>query len=773
MWRVNVNFQKLREDALEQLNEIPSLHGLALQYGTITNEQFTHIQNLSSLKEKEGGAIDFGKLLLSHKFATGYQVGLLTLIRDYLIIKKRGEEFGQIAIEKGFASQEDVDKALEHQKKEFKRARIKKLIGDILVESRVLTVKQKNTILKEQTFLDSQADKIFDSDQSNETDTSAEKLNDEKLNLSDYEKQFLKIRVLDQEFAASVIEKGLASKRKIEIAQKVQETEFKKKNKIQILGNIMVELNHLTEEQKNLVLKEQERIENIDQVATGSAIHVSISQDQMEAVVKIKKDVKNINLKELKQALESRGIQYGIYPDAILQCNLDMGNTEFIVAKQDFSLELIKTRKAEYLFNNIQIDSEAKKKGATLAELRILGDTYLKKDLFGKNIKQTNGHNLTFRCASGTRLSKDKAKAFAGKTGFPSLSIERKLYIHPTINVLEDADLRYGQLEAFANLNISGVLTGAYPVTAGNIIAREIRGARIEAIGSINSEIGITDATISAQGDIHARYLHNCRIETFGNIYIENEIIDSQIFCSGKIDSKKCRVITSTLYGKKGIELAGVGNSRTMSCLIGAGTEHHILEKVKQINLEIRDISIQLDELKENLDEKDHQVNKIFQKMIELKIFHDRSKLKKEKLSTEFKKKKEEYKKENLKNIVSLINNFKKRISSSLSTLKKLNETKKKHEKEKVLLEKKIKNLKPKIKKEISELQVDMFSFFEWTRKQDNLSQIKIHGKVFPGTILKGIFSSFEVTSEKNNISAIEKQNSKNNFEIVFQKINL
>lgn len=755
---------------MEQSNQIPSLVELALQYGTINNDQFAHIHKLYALKLKQGHNIGFDQLMQSQKFATGYQIGLLKLIQEYLIVKKRGEVFGKIAIEKGFATQEDIDNALEHQKNEFKRAKIKKLIGDILVESRVITVKQKDAIIEEQHFLEIQAEKIFAEDQSDRTDSNGKKSIDKEMNLSEYEKKFLQIQVLDKEFAASVIEKGLASEQQVKIAQKAQEKEFEKENNIRILGDFMVELNYLTEEQKNLILKEQEHIEKSEHIDADKGIRINISQDNMEAIINISKDAKNVFFQDIRHSLETRGIRYGIYPDAILQCNIDMGNTEFVAARQDFSLELIKDRKANYHFDTGKIDTEEKKMGATLAEQHLGKETYLKKDLFGNSIEQKRGYDFTFRCANGTRLSKDKTKAFAGKSGFPSLSIERKLYLHPTINVLEDADLRYGPLENYANLIISGVLTGAYPVTAGDITAREIRGAHIKAIGCVKSLIGITDSVIDAQGDIHAKYLHHCRIETFGNVYIENEIIDSQIFSSGKIDSGNCRVISSTLYGKKGIELAGAGNRRTKPCIIGAGSEHHILEKVRKINLEIKNVSRQLDELKEKKDEQNHFSKKTFQKMIELKIFHDRAKNKKQTLANEFKTKKQFIKKERLANIVKLIQSFEKRMADSISSLKELNETKKKYEKEIALLEKKIQRIEPKIEKEIAELQLDLFAFLEWARKQENISHIKINKKAFSGTKLKGTFSSLEIEKDLNNFLVFEKQHSTTSFELITQK---
>ena len=679
--------------------------------------------------------------------------------------------FGRIAIEKGFATEKDIEKALELQKREFRRAKLKKLIGDILVESGVITAKQKNAILKEQTFLDTESKKILSEIQIDEKDSSDKKSTSKDPDISDYEKKFLQIKALDKEFSASVIENGFASENQIRIAQKAQEEAFEKENRIQVLGDFMVRLNFMTEAQKEFVLKEQQRLDALSQPEKDTGISVHISKDKMEAVVKINRDMENLSFLDIQRALQNKGIKYGVYPDAILQCNIDMKNTEFVAARQGFSLELIKNRKAAYFFDTTKVDTQEKKMGATLAEQYLGGEAYLKKDLFGNNREQTEGYDFTFRCASGTRLSSDQTKAFAGKTGFPSLSIDKKLYIHPLISLLADADLRHGPLEAYANLKISGILTGEHPVTAGDLYAEEIRGVSVDAVGTVKSKIGITDSFISAQGDIHAKYLHNCRIETFGNVYIENEIIDSEVFSSGKIDSKKCRVVSSTLFAKKGIDLTGVGGSnRSRACVLGAGTEHHVLEKVNHLYLEIENIRSTLDELKEKKNEQEKSANKIFQKMIELKIFHDRAKNKKLKLLNEFKKKKGSVNKKDLKNIAALARTFEKRMEDAIDSLKKLNETKKKHDQESGRLEGKIKKLTPGIEKEISELQTDILHFFEWARKHESHSSIIIRKQAFPGTVFKSVYSEQSIEMKMNNFSVTEKQDSSANFKLVFEQ---
>ena len=748
---------------MAQTNNIPTLADLALQYGTIDKDQYRHLTALA-LKKKNSPPMDYAGLLLAQKFATRYQIGLLKLIQEYYISKKRGEEFGKIAIQRGFATQVDVQKALDFQKKEFKRARIKKLIGDILVESRVITTKQKNSILKEQILLEKRVDTVFSTGTENEPSGTRESQEGEQTvpgddsELSDYEKKFLKIKVLDREFAARVTEKGLASEREVAIAQRAQEEEFEKENRIKLVGDIMVTMAFITEEQKNSILEDQNRIQ--DMAASkekDSVVEVMISPDKMTARVKINKcDLPQTSLAQLKAVLATHGITHGIYSDALLQGQLNMGTREFFAAGSDVLSKPMHAKSLDVYGKGGPGEQEEKRKGDLLQKQETGPVTLIGKDIFGNKIRQEALRSLAVRCGSGTRLSQDGAGIIAAKTGLPFVSIEGKWFIHPTIHVLEDADLRYGPLEPYANLSISGVLTGAYPVTAGSIKAREIRGARIESVGTIRTDMGITDTIIRSQGDIHARYLHNCRIETFGNLYIEKEIFDSKIFSSGKIDSPGCRIISSRVFAKQGVKLAGAGSERTKACTITSGGEHHILELERSIYLEIDRISKKVAALKEKKEEQALLSQKLFQKMIELKIFHDRAKKKKQLLTTEYKKNSIQFNQAKLKNILTLISNFEKRIERSIASLKEINTTKKLHDKKKVALEKKINALLPATNAGISILKEKLFLFFQWTSCQENISKIEIVGKAFPGTTFSGIYSSKTIEASIENFSIKE-----------------
>lgn len=731
---------------METTENIPTLADLALQYGTIGKDQYQHLKSLFTLKEKEKKPADYADLILGQKMATQYQLGLLRLIQEYHIIRRRGEEFGKIAIEKGFATPVDISRALEIQKKEFKKSRLRKLIGDILVETRVITTKQKEKILKEQTLFDKKSDEIL-------TDAARESKDpDSGVDLSDYEKDFLRIKALDEEFSASVIEKGLASQREVKKAKQVQEEEFKSDKTINILGDIMVSMSFITEEQKNIILEEQGRSDEISN-RKDLILAVSVSKDAMIAWIQIENpENQEVLLDQVKATISREGIIQGIYPDALIQAHLDAGMTTFPVARNDGSQALRSVKKLTTFFDEDLTERGEKRKGDVLIQEDTTNESQVpQKSLYGKRTAKVSNLDFTIRCASGTRFSRDKSKIIASKTGVPALSVERNLYIHPVINVLEDADQRYGPLEPYSNIAVSGIITGAYPITAGSIKANEIRGANIEAIGDIRTDVGITDATIRAQGDIHARYLHNCRVETFGDIYIKNEIIDSEIRCSGKLDSPGCRVITSQIFAKQGVTLAGTGSEKTLPCAITAGGEHHIIGLEQTILDEIKIITSKLEDLKTEKRELRQDAKRTFQKMVELKIFHDRAKQKKEILSFEFKKKKDDHSKKKLKNILKLISTFDKRMSSSVQTLKELNAAKKKHEATAGKLTTKIKALEAKTKKEVLLLEQSLFAYLEWTRTQGNNPVIEIRGKAFAGSEFNGAYSNLKIDSDRMN----------------------
>jgi len=650
---------------VEQTNNIPTLADLALKYGTISHDQYTHLLKLFSFEKEQ---TDIEDLLLDEGMVTPYQLELLKLIQEYYIVRKSGKEFGKIAIEKGLATMADINQALELQKKEFKKSRHNKRIGDILVETRIITSKQKDLILNEQNLFNK----------------------------------------LDHNYKESRISKN---------EEKGREREDEQQSEITVL----VSSDHMTAWIER---------SNPDQIA--------------------------ITLNQVKDAIMKYGIVNGIYPDSFIQCFLDVRVKKFPVAWVDCSYFLRRQSNFSLYIRNDTGKPIEKKKGDVLTEQTDAAIQIQVENLYGENINAVTGNDFFVRCGVNTRWSRDRLKILATKSGIPALSADRKVFIHPVVHLLEDADYRYGPIEPYANLSVSGAITGAFPITAGTVRADEIRGANIDAIGDIHARVGITDAVIRAQGDVHARYVHNSRIETFGNVYIQNEIIDSQIRCGRKFESPTCRVISSKIYAKGGVVLSGVGSERSAPSTIVAGSEHHAIGLVQPILDIMNSILAKLEELKDEEGYQQSQAGKNFKKMIELKTFHDKAMKKKDVLLSELNEKKETLNEKTLVNIQKLISIYDQRMNSSLATLKTMNASKKEHDECIAELKKKISIFAAQAEKDILSHEKTLFAYLEKSKEIIGTPIIEIGGKAYAGTNLGGVYQVFTLTNEKTDFKVEE-----------------
>ncbi|MCK5312948.1 MAG: DUF342 domain-containing protein [Desulfobacteraceae bacterium] len=740
------------------ISDIPTISMLAYKYGTIKKNEFKLV---NELYDERPGKSSFTEILINQGFATEYQVGLLRLIQDYHIIQKQGIEFGKIAVKKGFATEQDIEEALLVQKSAFQRTKLKKLIGDILVESEVITLEQRDQILEQQKEIEKKSSLLVKSE--------------EDSNLSEYEQEFLKIRNLDKQFAEKVISKQFATFEEINLAKKKQKKEFETAKQIIILGDILVSQGIISDEQKEIILVEQKRIEQKekDSSSTLPRVFIAISDDNMEAHALIDKEEKNnkkITLFQIKSKLKHNKIKYGIFSDSLIQCYIDKNYTFFPVARGIFLLEY-NNQAIKYFFDKNSAEKEQIKKGNSIAEQTISGKGLQGKDVLGNAIERDNLKNQSsslIRCGFGTRLSQDNKKAFAKKTGKPSISIQNKLYIHPVLNILEDADLRYGKIEKYAEVNISGTLTDAFPVTTGNLKAKEIRGTNIKAHGNIKVALGITNAKIRCQGNIHAKYIRNSTIEAFGDVNVQHEIIDSEIIISGELKGKNARVIASSVSAKKSITIGSAGSPVTEPCILAAGRDDHIVLETEKIDAEIEKIRAELDEQRDQREKNIIKAEQLFKKMIQLKRFHDNTDKKKKKLEEKVAAENEKAVQSNSKNTNALLSKLKSKMKTSVNSLKALNNEKKKVELQLKQIERKIKKIEPGIEKNIAELERDRTMLLFWGSDKPGTPEINIKVKASETTILKGVFS--EKTLLKNYAKIIVKESktsdSKDNYSL-------
>ena len=670
----------------------PCFEELALKYKTISKKQLDYARTVLNERKKKLPNITIEEILLEEGFADMEQVNLLKFILEFLKLKEKSEKFGALAVKMGYTTQEKVNDALKKQHLEFRQSKIKKIIGDILVESQAITPGQRDAIAEEQQRLS--------------------RRNRQKTN------------------------------------------------------GIHTPVKNVHSNGNGQSKKIQESIDN--KKTRDHSIEVIIPENCMEAWVKLS-DITpgKVSLDEIKTILHEKNVKFGIYNDALLQSFIESKKNLFIAA-EGHPPPVNKNMGVKYLFNTPegQIPSNGKdtdikiKKGKTIAVLSPENMDVSGRDIFGRQINRYGNDTHkppVFRCGKGTRISKDHTKAFAGQNGFPFLSIEKKLYILPVTNVLEDADLKFGPIEEFSNINVSGILTGAFPVKAGKITAREIRGTRIKALKDIVVKVGITNARIRTQGNVYAKYIHNSTIEAFGDVMVAHEIIDSTITISGQCNASKSRIIASTISAKQGIIAAGAGSNVTEACILGAGGEGHIISEINRITHKIELAEKKLTELSKQKKSLTQKEKKILKKMTGLKHFYDR--VKKEQADIDGAPKEDFPASDNTTYVktMKLKDDLDRKIESIIRSLKILNKEKQSTEAQNHAVENKIKQIKPGIIKKVTAYKRDRAAFVQWAERTPGRPEIEIRGRVAQGTVFKGIFTSMTAMQEYKNIKIVEK----------------
>ncbi|MCP4119763.1 MAG: DUF342 domain-containing protein [Desulfobacteraceae bacterium] len=753
---------------MKQSPDVPSMGELALQYGTIDRLQ---LDRLLVLETRTG--LSFLQLMKQEKMATEYQISLLALIQEFLVIKKQGEKFGQLAVERGFATREHVDAALKEQLQEFRKAKVKRLIGDILVASGVITPEQKEVIAREQKLLDVRSAMAGEA---------AEKPG--PLELSPEVRHFLKIRDLDKVFAATVVEKGFATTEQVDTSLKSQVIEFKRQGIIRLLGDIMVEKGVLTHGQRDQILAEQNRMETVPvQEAVGTApgprIDILIADDAMEAWVEMPKTKEPVpTLAGIKAALAGKGINHGVL-DALIQCCMDKKMPRFMVAKGDLPLLagetevncLFETQPGETGEN---LPGARVERGEPLATLGRVETTTRGRDVFGNSVEKELHHRISaFTCGRGARPSKENHKVFAGTRGIPFLSLLGSLYVFPEVNVIDDADLKFGPIQEFSAIKVSGILTGAYPVHAGRVDAREIRGADIVSLGDISVSIGITNAVIKTQGSVRAKYIHNSTIEAFGDVIVDHEILDSTITISGRCSASKSRIIASGISAKGGVVAGAVGSDVTVPCRISAGREDHLVIELERIDIRMERVTEELDKLEKRAGELDGESKRLFEKMVEIKRFHGTAEQEREKARQHLETTNGPGTDPEREKTARLVKALDKRLGSSVNALKDLNARKKVLAGKLAAIKEKEAAVRPGVEAKVQLLEQERFALIEWSRKRQGVAAIAVKGTMARETVVAGQFSSTKVQKSCQGVKVLErrKNGAPDQFELVSKKL--
>ena len=131
---------------------------LAVKYKFASVEQIKEALALRAHKQQAGQKMMLGKILVDQGIITQLQLGFLLSLQNMMAARESDSKLGVIIVKNDFATQEEVDQALQEQKKVFVDTKTVKSIGEILFESGVITKEERDVVLALQTRLKDVAD---------------------------------------------------------------------------------------------------------------------------------------------------------------------------------------------------------------------------------------------------------------------------------------------------------------------------------------------------------------------------------------------------------------------------------------------------------------------------------------------------------------------------------------------------------------------------------------------------------------------------------------
>jgi len=441
----------------------------------------------------------------------------------------------------------------------------------------------------------------------------------------------MEIREKDIRFGAIAIENRYISNSLLKLALDEQKMELTRNKRSKLLGDILVEACMITKDQRNNILKKQNRIKELnrlpqktpgspnqeaeEQITVSQESHnlntatilergmkLTISQDAITAFISKTDDFDdNITLHDIKYILRSQGIVFGIVDDTLVKGFIESRGFKTKPFKIAMGVEPQKGTDASitYFFDTDRLKVgkigpkgtiDFKERGDiprvsaldVLAEKKPPVEGCDGKNVFGETTVVTPAKDIKMKYGKGARTSDDGLKIIAQIDGQPKLSWAGMISVLDEFTA-ENVDYESGHIDYQGNVKIKGCVQSGFKVSGENIRAAEIDGGIIHAEGDLSVAGGINEAVIYAKGNVWAKFIHKSTILCMGDLYANKEIVESTIENSGACVINQGKIIASTISSKMGIYAGNIGTERSISTTLKVGVDTFMKKELAKL----------------------------------------------------------------------------------------------------------------------------------------------------------------------------------------------
>ncbi len=565
----------------------PMIGLLAVKNKLITQAELE--KGLDQCKESDDVADCLKQYLLSCELVSAQNIQRLSLAARALDIRKKEFRFGAIAVQKQIINQGVLQLVLEEQESDMKNGVKPRLIGDMLVESCMMTERQRDYILKMQNRRhrpQKPAETVSDTIASSKAST------DQPLSGQDQQEPVTEKHSPPAMMEPEVLDNGI---------------------RLQLAGDYMGAFLTKTADFNPDVTVSDIR----DALAEKGIVSGIVSDEMMNGFIQSS----GFKTKAFRVAKGIRPIQgkdasvsFFFNTDYLGAGGLDAdGNIDF---KQRGSVPHVQA-------------------GTVLAEKIPMVESRPGHNIFGDNIEAASGNDIPLRFGNGVKLSEDGLKVLADVTGFPKFSLSGVIFVHEEYITEGDVDYETGHIEYAGNVKVSGCIKAGFRVKGNDITCVELDGGIVTADGNVTVTGGINEATIYAKGNVTAKFIHKSEIICMGNVHVTKEIVDAAIECSGACIIESGKLISSHISAKMGMTARDIGTQTAAACVVQVGQDAFYEKEIKNIQNRITQLKEKIaaqEEKKIRLKEQNIELQKHITKLAHIQ---DRSQLDMDRLNKE------------------------------------------------------------------------------------------------------------------------------------------
>ena len=667
--------------------DIPIIGVLAVKNRLITQAELE--KALAACKESVDTAACLKEYLLSREMVSAQNIQRLSMAARAVDIRKKEFHFGAIAVQKGIINKSVLQLVLEEQQTDIKNGRKPRLIGDMLVESCMMTERQRDFILKMQKRRHKPAQPKPDtvavaSDPADQENTALDQAGPEQT-------------AAPKNVSPDMLEPEI-------IANGIQ---------LQVSGDYMGAFLTKTRDFNPEITASDIR----DALAEKGVVSGIVSDEMMNGFIqssgfktkafRVAKGIRPIQGKDAK-------VEFFFNIDYLGAGGLDAdGNIDF---KQRGSVPHVQA-------------------GTVLAEKTPMVESRQGHNIFGNEIDALPGNDIPLRFGKGAKLSEDGLKILADVTGFPKFALSGVIFVHEEYATEGDVDYETGHIEFEGNVNVNGCIKAGFEVKGNDVTCVELDGGVVNADGNLHVKGGINEATIYARGDVTAKFIHKSEIICMGNVHIAKEIVDSTIACAGSCIIESGKLISSEITAKMGMTARNIGTQTAGPCMVRVGHDAFFEKETADIQAKIKEIKDKIAAQEEKRSQLQEQNAALQKHITKLAHIQDRSQLDKDRLLQEIKEMTS--RPDRTEAIAGLRQQIAQCETNAQNAEKELDQSFEKSESIEASIEgiaHRLKNLNT----ELTDLLEEKKNLTRWSLENPGNPVVRVDGSIQPGTMIKG-----------------------------------